>query len=161
MCVVFYDCSLPLGSIFCPKQCTSKIELFVCSFGERDQTSISNMFFIFLCVFQMILTHVFLLLVFRDTAGQERFRSLIPSYIRDSSVAIVVYDVASESKLLVTSLIHYVLFTTLCVLVTRFADRQTFLNIPKWIDDVHRERGGSGDVIIVLVGNKTDLVDKR
>lgn len=31
----------------------------------------------------------------RDTAGQERFRSLIPSYIRDSSVAVVVYDVSS------------------------------------------------------------------
>lgn len=31
----------------------------------------------------------------RDTAGQERFRSLIPSYIRDSSVAVIVYDVAS------------------------------------------------------------------
>ena len=34
----------------------------------------------------------------RDTAGQERFRSLIPSYIRDSSVAVVVYDVTSQSK---------------------------------------------------------------
>ena len=33
----------------------------------------------------------------RDTAGQERFRSLIPSYIRDSSVAVVVYDVSSMS----------------------------------------------------------------
>ena len=33
----------------------------------------------------------------RDTAGQERFRSLIPSYIRDSSVAVVVYDVSSVS----------------------------------------------------------------
>jgi GTPase SAR1 family protein len=33
----------------------------------------------------------------RDTAGQERFRSLIPSYIRDSSVAVIVYDVASMS----------------------------------------------------------------
>ena len=33
----------------------------------------------------------------RDTAGQERFRSLIPSYIRDSSVAVIVYDVASTS----------------------------------------------------------------
>ena len=32
----------------------------------------------------------------RDTAGQERFRSLIPSYIRDSSVAVIVYDVASK-----------------------------------------------------------------
>ncbi|MQM05684.1 hypothetical protein Taro_038501 [Colocasia esculenta] len=67
-----------------------------------------------------------------DTAGQERFRSLIPSYIRDSSVAVIVYDVAS---------------------------RQTFLNTSKWIEEVRTERGS--DVIIVLVGNKTDLVDKR
>ena len=27
--------------------------------------------------------------------GQERFRSLIPSYIRDSSVAVIVYDVTN------------------------------------------------------------------
>ncbi|KFK37266.1 hypothetical protein AALP_AA4G235100 [Arabis alpina] len=67
-----------------------------------------------------------------DTAGQERFRSLIPSYIRDSSVAVIVYDVAS---------------------------RQSFLNTTKWIDEVRTERGS--DVIVVLVGNKTDLVDKR
>ncbi|CAN6461262.1 unnamed protein product [Victoria cruziana] len=67
-----------------------------------------------------------------DTAGQERFRSLIPSYIRDSSVAVIVYDVAS---------------------------RQSFLNTITWIEEVHTERGS--DVIIVLVGNKTDLVDKR
>ncbi|WVZ10164.1 hypothetical protein V8G54_014694 [Vigna mungo] len=67
-----------------------------------------------------------------DTAGQERFRSLIPSYIRDSSVAVIAYDVAS---------------------------RQTFLNTSKWIEEVRSERGN--DVIIVLVGNKTDLVDKR
>ncbi|XP_042042271.1 ras-related protein RABH1e-like [Salvia splendens] len=67
-----------------------------------------------------------------DTAGQERFRSLIPSYIRDSSVAVVVYDVAN---------------------------RQSFINTTKWIEEVRTERGG--DVIIVLVGNKTDLVEKR
>ncbi|KAK9767406.1 GTPase Ryh1 [Basidiobolus ranarum] len=67
-----------------------------------------------------------------DTAGQERFRSLIPSYIRDSSVAVVVYDISS---------------------------RNSFLNTTKWIDDVRAERGT--DVIIVLVGNKTDLSDKR
>nr|XP_033510132.1 ras-related protein RABH1b isoform X1 [Nicotiana tomentosiformis] len=67
-----------------------------------------------------------------DTAGQERFRSLIPSYIRDSSVAVIVYDVAS---------------------------RQSFLNTSKWIEEVRTERGS--DVIIVLVGNKTDLVEKR
>ena len=28
---------------------------------------------------------------------QERFRSLIPSYIRDSSVAIIVYDITSRN----------------------------------------------------------------
>lgn len=67
-----------------------------------------------------------------DTAGQERFRSLIPSYIRDSSVAVVVYDIAN---------------------------RNSFINCSKWIDDVRAERGGN--VIIVLVGNKTDLTERR
>ena len=33
-----------------------------------------------------------------DSAGQERFRSLIPSYIRDSSVAVVVYDITSRGE---------------------------------------------------------------
>ena len=97
-----------------------------------------------------------------DTAGQERFRlfihsllfshpsffffdsffssfppthtgSLIPSYIRDSAVAIVVYDVTS---------------------------RESFDGTDKWIEDVRTERSGD-DVILVLVGNKTDLADKR
>lgn len=68
-----------------------------------------------------------------DTAGQERFRSLIPSYIRDSSVAVVVYDVSN---------------------------RASFLNTTKWVEDVRAERGN--DVVICLVGNKTDLGnDKR
>lgn len=39
------------------------------------------------------------------------------------------------------------------------ADRQSFLSTSKWIEEVRTERGN--DVIIVLVGNKTDLVDKR
>ncbi|CAJ0589233.1 unnamed protein product [Cylicocyclus nassatus] len=67
-----------------------------------------------------------------DTAGQERFRSLIPSYIRDSTVAVVVYDITNANSFHQTS---------------------------KWIDDVRTERGS--DVIIMLVGNKTDLGDKR
>jgi hypothetical protein len=37
--------------------------------------------------------------------------------------------------------------------------RVSFTNTSKWIDDVRSERGN--DVIIVLVGNKTDLNDKR
>lgn len=41
----------------------------------------------------------------------------------------------------------------------QYADRQSFLNTNKWIEEVRTERGS--DVIIVLVGNKTDLVEKR
>ncbi|KAM4072390.1 hypothetical protein ACB094_11G135200 [Castanea mollissima] len=41
------------------------------------------------------------------------FRSLIPSYIRDSSVAVIVYDIAS---------------------------RQSFLNTSKWIEEVRTEQ---------------------
>jgi len=67
-----------------------------------------------------------------DTAGQERFRSLIPSYIRDSHVAVVVFDITS---------------------------RESFEATSKWIADVRAQRGN--DVILVLVGNKTDLADKR
>jgi GTPase SAR1 family protein len=33
------------------------------------------------------------------------------------------------------------------------------LNTSKWIEEVNTQRGG--DVLIFLVGNKTDLVDKR
>lgn len=67
-----------------------------------------------------------------DTAGQERFRSLIPSYIRDSAAAIVVYDITN---------------------------RQSFENTTKWIQDIINERGQ--EVLIALVGNKTDLEDAR
>ena len=30
-----------------------------------------------------------------DTAGQQRFHSLIPSYIKDSQAAIIVFDITS------------------------------------------------------------------
>ena len=67
-----------------------------------------------------------------DTAGQERFRSLIPSYIRDSHVAVVVFDITN---------------------------RESFESTSKWIADVRAQRGN--DVVIVLVGNKTDLAAQR
>jgi Ras-related protein Rab-6A len=67
-----------------------------------------------------------------DTAGHERFRALIPSYIRDCHAAVVVYDITN---------------------------RQSFLNTSKWTNDVREERGKN--VIITLVGNKSDLEEKR
>ena len=67
-----------------------------------------------------------------DTAGQERFRSLIPNYIRDSSVAVIVFDITNK---------------------------QTFLNCDKWVEDVKNERGN--DAVVVLVGNKIDKTEER
>lgn len=67
-----------------------------------------------------------------DTAGQERFRALIPGYIRDSAGAVVVYDISSRSS---------------------------FMSTFKWIEEVRVERGN--DLVIVLVGNKSDLPEKR
>jgi GTPase SAR1 family protein len=45
------------------------------------------------------------------------------------------------------------------VVVYDITNKKTFENTRKWVDDVRGERGN--DVIIVLVGNKTDLNDKR
>ena len=67
-----------------------------------------------------------------DTAGQERFRSLIPNYIRDSSVAVIVFDITNK---------------------------QTFSNCDKWVEDVRNERGN--EAVIVLVGNKIDKAEER
>ncbi|CAG9316761.1 unnamed protein product [Blepharisma stoltei] len=67
-----------------------------------------------------------------DTAGQERFRSLIPNYIRDCTVAVIVFDITQRSS---------------------------FLSLDKWVEDVKTERGG--DVVIAIVANKSDLLEKR
>jgi Ras-related protein Rab-6A len=67
-----------------------------------------------------------------DTAGQERFRCLIPGYIRDSNVAIAVYD------------------------ITR---KETFTNLQSWINDVKSQR--EDDVVLAIAGCKQDLIDKR
>ncbi|KAH9592916.1 Ras- protein RABH1b [Schistosoma haematobium] len=62
----------------------------------------------------------------------RRFSSLIPSYIKDSSVAIVVYDVTS---------------------------RESFVRADKWIAEIRTERPSK--TLVFLVGNKVDLEDKR
>ncbi|OXB62672.1 hypothetical protein ASZ78_006491 [Callipepla squamata] len=125
-----------------------------------------------------------------DTAGQERFRSLIPSYIRDSAVAVIVFDITSRTVSsflfsLAFSLLSlawyqqvrlqlwdtagqerfrslipsYIRDSTIAVVVYDITNLNSFQQTSKWIDDVRTERGS--DVIIMLVGNKTDLADKR
>ncbi len=74
-----------------------------------------------------------------DTAGQERFHSLIPSYIKDSSAAVIVFDITS---------------TYLASL-----DANSFGNLNKWIDNVRQVRGE--DALIMIIGNKSDLDAER
>ena len=71
-------------------------------------------------------------LLLYDTAGQEKFKSLIPMYIRDANIIIVVYDISNKDS---------------------------FIHTEHWVNetkDLKRE-----DAIFVLVGNKIDLEDKR
>ncbi|KAL3375251.1 hypothetical protein AABB24_006637 [Solanum stoloniferum] len=63
-----------------------------------------------------------------DTAGQERFRAITSSYYRGALGALLVYD------------------------ITR---RTTFENLRKWLHELREY--GSSDMVIVLVGNKSDL----
>jgi len=67
-----------------------------------------------------------------DTAGQERYKSITSAYYKGSKGAFVVYDISRKS---------------------------TFDNVDKWIDELKNH--GSEDVFIMLVGNKSDLKDKR
>ena len=67
-----------------------------------------------------------------DTAGQENFRSIARAYYKNSVCACVVYDISSRSS---------------------------FEDIQIWIDDCTKQTSKS--VLLVLIGNKNDLNDKR
>ncbi|KAM7414231.1 hypothetical protein PAMA_019179 [Pampus argenteus] len=67
-----------------------------------------------------------------DTAGQERFRTITQSYYRSAHGAIVAYD------------------------ITR---RSTFESVSHWIREV--EQYGAASVVLILIGNKSDLHAQR
>ena len=67
-----------------------------------------------------------------DTCGQEVYRSLISSFYRSASLAIIVYSIDNE---------------------------ESFNNIEKWLNDVKSQ--SNPNVKIFLIGNKADLEDKR
>ena len=67
-----------------------------------------------------------------DTAGQENFRSITRAYYKNSVCAMVVYDITS---------------------------RESFEHVQNWIQDIKDQSPKT--VLIVLVGNKIDLVNER
>ncbi|CCH59861.1 hypothetical protein TBLA_0C00450 [Henningerozyma blattae CBS 6284] len=67
-----------------------------------------------------------------DTAGQERFRTITSSYYRGSHGIIIVYDVT---------------------------DQDSFNSVKMWLQEI--DRYATSSVLKLLVGNKSDLKDKR
>ena len=67
-----------------------------------------------------------------DTAGQERFKNIIASYYRGAHGILLIYDVT---------------------------DKESFKNLSNWLIEI--EKNASKNVLKVLIGNKTDLEDKR
>src|SRR3990167_615667 len=66
-----------------------------------------------------------------DTAGQERFRTIASSYFRNANGLIMVFDLT---------------------------DTQSFENIQYWLETVKRTTNNK--MLKLLIGNKSDLVDK-
>ena len=71
-------------------------------------------------------------LLLYDTAGQEKFRSLIPMYTRDANIILLVYDVTSK---------------------------ESFNNLSIWLNDLNNIK--KEEVIFAVVGNKIDLDDRK
>ena len=71
-------------------------------------------------------------LILYDTAGQEKFRSLIPMYIREAQIILLIYDITNK---------------------------ESFDSIPKWLKEISDIK--NDDIILVLIGNKIDLEKER
>ncbi|GLC77750.1 hypothetical protein PLESTF_001063800 [Pleodorina starrii] len=67
-----------------------------------------------------------------DTAGQERYMSLAPLYYRGAHAAAIVYDIT---------------------------ERRTLAKAQYWLEELRRYAGHS--MVLMLVGNKSDLVSQR
>eukprot|EP01103_Thecamoeba_quadrilineata_P020766 TRINITY_DN90_c0_g2_i1.p1 TRINITY_DN90_c0_g2~~TRINITY_DN90_c0_g2_i1.p1 ORF type:complete len:217 (-),score=38.72 TRINITY_DN90_c0_g2_i1:62-712(-) len=63
-----------------------------------------------------------------DTAGQERYRAITSAYYRGAVGALLVYDIAKNV---------------------------TFKNVERWLTELREN--SSGNIVIMLVGNKSDL----
>lgn len=71
-------------------------------------------------------------LIMWDTAGSERFKSLIPSYIKNANAIIITYDITS---------------------------RNSFMSLDKWLNDIVDKV--PKDAYIIIAGNKLDLEHQR
>ena len=67
-----------------------------------------------------------------DTAGEERYRTISVSYFRDSKGLLMMYDITKN---------------------------ESFQNIEDWLKNVKESLGDNDDYLMILLGNKLDLVN--
>jgi GTPase SAR1 family protein len=75
-----------------------------------------------------------------DSAGQERYKSLIPNYVRGASIIFLIYDICGN-----------IIFYSLLL------DKKSFNNLTDWIDFIK----GIETAMIVICGNKLDNESER
>ena len=63
-----------------------------------------------------------------DSAGQERYKALIPSYVRGAAIVFIIYDIS---------------------------DQKSFINVENWINFI--KQVNTDESLLVLCGNKNDL----
>ena len=67
-----------------------------------------------------------------ETAGEERYRSITNAYYKGAKGSLLIYDITNK---------------------------KSFENVEKWISDL--KANADEDISMILLGNKTDLEDKR
>jgi len=63
-----------------------------------------------------------------DSAGQERYKALIPSYVRGAAIIFIIYDLS---------------------------DKKSFMNLETWINFI--KQVNTDESLVILAGNKSDL----
>jgi len=71
-------------------------------------------------------------LLLYDTAGQEKFRALVPLYTKEAKIIFFVYDITNYDS---------------------------FLNIEKWFNSLSNIN--KDEIIFFIIGNKIDLINER
>ena len=82
--------------------------------------------------FYLFNKHIKYKLIFYDTAGQEKFKSVAPNLIKKAHGIIIMYDITNKSS---------------------------FDSIPEILKDIKGEKGN--DFPMILIGNKIDLEQDR
>ena len=114
-----------MESIFYQRQSILENDLFAYSYGILPDKSINK--------------------IRINNIIHRRFRSLIPSYIRDSNVAVIVFDI--------TSRIFPIKYIPSYIL-----DRESFDHVKLWFEDIANQHTKCR---VLLLGNKIDLLTAR